>query len=93
MLTPLFHGIGPHHFSRKYVWEYNGIIVSKDPVAADATGVRILQAKRMQHFGRERPLQPPAKHIFLADTRHNLGVSDPGKIELIKLGWRDGILI
>lgn len=93
MLTPLFHGIGPHHYSNKYVWEYNGILVGQDPVAVDATGVRILQAKRRQFFGKERPLKPPAKHIFLADTRHHLGVSHPDKIELIKLGWKEGILI
>lgn len=93
MLTPLFHGIGPHHYSKKYVWEYNGILVGQDPVAVDATGVRILQAKRRQFFGEERPLQPPAKHIFLADTKHHLGVSHPDKIELIKLGWKEGILI
>lgn len=93
MLTPLFHGIGPHHYSDKYVWEYKGILVSQDPVAVDATGVRILQARRRQFFGEERPLQPPAKHIFLADTRHKLGVSDSSRIELIKLGWKEGILI
>lgn len=93
MLTPLFHGIGPHHYSKKYVWEYKGILVSQDPVAADATGVRILQAKRRQFFGEDRPLQPPPKHIFLADTRHHLGVSHPDKIELIKLGWKEGTLI
>ncbi|MFP4082839.1 MAG: DUF362 domain-containing protein [Candidatus Aminicenantes bacterium] len=93
MLNPLFHGIGPHHYSRKYVWEYNGILVGQDPVAVDATGVRILQAKRRQFFGEERPLRPPAKHVFLADTRHHLGVSDPDEIELIKLGWKEGILI
>jgi len=93
MLTPLFHGIGPHHYSKKYVWEYKGILVSQDPVAADATGVLILQAKRRQFFGEDRPLQPPPKHIFLADTRHHLGVSHPDKIELIKLGWKEGTLI
>jgi len=93
MLTPLFHGIGPHHYSKKYVWEYNGILVGQDPVAVDATGVRVLQAKRRQFFGEERPLQPPAKHIFLADTKHHLGVSHPDKIELIKLGWKEGMLI
>lgn len=93
MLTPLFHGIGPHHYSNKYVWNYNGILVGQDPVAVDATGARILQAKRRQFFGRERPLQPPAKHIFLADSRHHLGVSRQNKIELIKLGWKEDILI
>lgn len=93
MLTPLFHGIGPHHYSEKYVWEYKGLLVSQDPVAVDSIGARILQAKRREFFGEEKPLQPPAKHIFLADTRHHLGVSDPGKIELIKLGWQEGALI
>jgi len=93
MLNPLFHGIGPHHYSDRYVWEYKGLIVGQDPVAVDSTGVRILQAIRRQHFGEDRPLQPPAKHIFLADTRHGLGVSDPSRIELVKLGWKQGILI
>jgi len=93
MLNPLFHGIGPHHYSDKYVWEYKGILVSQDPVAVDAIGVSILQAKRREYFGEERPLQPPAKHIHLADTRHSLGVSDLNRIELIKLGWEEGILI
>ena len=93
MLTPLFHGVGPHHFSAQYVWTYGGLIVGRDPVAVDATGVRILEAKRREFFGEERPLQPPAKHVFLADTRHKLGVSGADQIELIKFGWSDGILI
>ncbi|MBN1274402.1 MAG: DUF362 domain-containing protein [Candidatus Aminicenantes bacterium] len=93
MLTPLFHGIGPHHYSQKYVWEYRGLIVGRDPVAVDATGLRIIEAKRREFFGEDRPLRPPAKHIFLADTRHKLGNSRPEKIELIKLGWKEDILI
>ncbi len=93
MFTPLFHGIGPHHYSRKYTWPYRGMLAGLDPVAVDAVGVRILQAKRKEYFGEERLLQPPAKHIYLADTRHHLGNSDPEKIELIKLGWAEGSLI
>jgi hypothetical protein len=93
VLTPLFHGIGPHHYSDKYVWQYKGLLVGQDPVAVDSVGVRILQAKRREFFGEERPLRPPAKHVFLADTRHDLGVSDPARIELIKLGWQEGALI
>jgi hypothetical protein len=93
LMTPLFHGIGPHHFNPKYTWAYKGMIVGLDPVAVDATGVRILLAKRKEFFGEERPLNPPPKHIFLADTRHHLGTADPEKIELIKLGWEEDILI
>ena len=93
MFTPLFHGIGPHHFSPKYTWAYNGLLVGTDPVAVDAVGVRILQEKRNQFFKEDRPLNPPPKHIFLADTRHHLGTADPAKIELIKLGWDKDSLI
>jgi hypothetical protein len=93
MFTPLFHGIGPQHYAKEYTWEYKGLVISRDPVAADATGLRIIQAKRKEHFGEDKPLQMTPHHIQLADTRHHLGVSDPGRIELIKLGWGEGVLI
>ncbi|MCX7974778.1 MAG: DUF362 domain-containing protein [Candidatus Aminicenantes bacterium] len=93
MLTPLFHGVGPHHFNEKYVWPYKGILLSQDPVAVDSIGVLILQAKRREFFGEERPLQPPAHHIIYAETRHRLGIANPQRIDLIKLGWSEGSLI
>ena len=93
MLTPLFHSVGPHGFSSEYVWQYKGIIAGVDPVACDAVGLKIIQAKRKEFFGEDRPLNPPAKHIELADTRHHLGTADMNKIELIKVGWKQGILI
>lgn len=93
MVTPLFHGVGPHHFNKKYLWNYYGLIVGFDPVAVDATGVRIIQAKRKLYFGEDRPINPPTKHILLADTRHKLGTADPSKIELIKVGLKEDILI
>jgi hypothetical protein len=93
LLTPLFQSVGPHNYSPDYVWPYSGILVGRDPVAVDATGYRIIQAKRLRHFGENRPLETSAHHIALADTRHHLGVSDPGRIELIKLGWDEDILI
>lgn len=93
MFTPLFHSVGPHGFNPAYVWQYNGMIVGLDPVAVDATGMRIIQAKRREFFGEDRPINPPPKHIELADTRHHLGTADPNKIELVKLGWQEGILI
>jgi len=93
MLTPLFHSVGAHGYNSDYVWNYNGIIVGVDPVACDAVGLKIIQAKRKSYFKEDRPLNPPAKHIQLADTRHHLGTADLSKIELIKLGWKDEILI
>lgn len=93
MLTPQFHSTGPHSYSDKYVWDYKGLLVSQDPVAVDSVGLRIILAKRLEYFGENSPFQTPAKHIELAETRHHLGVADPDKIDLIRLGWTDGILI
>lgn len=93
MLTPQFHNLGPHSYSREFVWPYCGLIVSTDPVAADATGARIILAKRRQHFGDDRPISPPPHHIEIADTRYGLGVSDPERIHLVRLGWEKGALI
>ena len=93
MLTPLFHGIGPHHFSRRYTWSYCGLIVSNDPVAADATGARIIQAKRRSFFITEKPISPPPLHIAAADTRFGLGNSRQDNIHLIRLGWEKDALI
>ncbi len=88
MLTPLFHGTGPHHFSRQYIWPYYGLIISTDPVAADATGARIIQARRNAFFGEVKPISPPPRHIAAADTRFGLGNSRPERIELVKVGWK-----
>lgn len=75
------------------MWRYWGLAVGVDPVAVDAVGLRIIQAKRREYFGEDRPLNPPAKHIALADTRHRLGTADPAKIDLQVLGERAGLLI
>jgi uncharacterized Fe-S center protein len=93
MLTPLFHGVGPHHYSKSYIWPYRGLIVSTDPVAVDATGAGIIQAKRNEYFGKEKPISPRPLHIEAADTKYGLGNSHPARIELIKLGWNKDILI
>jgi hypothetical protein len=93
MLTPLFHGIGPHHFNKQFTWEYSGLLIGFDPVAVDSVGLRIIQAKRREYFGEDNPLNPPAKHILLADTRHHLGTADPASIDCIKLGDGDNWLI
>jgi hypothetical protein len=93
VLNPLFHGRGPNHFDQRYIWNYNGIIVGTDPVAVDSVGLRIIQAKRLDVFKETRDLETPPTHIVSADKKHHLGTSDPAQIELIKLGWKEGILI
>lgn len=93
LLTPLFHGRGPHHFNKAYVWPYNGILVGIDPVAVDAIGLRILEAKRRDHFRGEQPLAVSPKHVRMAQDRFHLGVADPSGIDLVKLGWMEDALI
>jgi hypothetical protein len=93
MLTPLFHGKGPHHYNAEYTWEYKGLIVGIDPVAVDATGLRILEAQRKRHFKKDVPFAASAKHIRIAEERHKLGVANPDNIDLVKLGWTKDALI
>jgi len=93
MLTPQFHGVGPHSFSKEYLWNYCGLILSTDPVSADATGASIIQKKRDAFLGARKPISPPLNHITAADTRFGLGNSRPEMIEVIKMGWEESILI
>lgn len=93
MLTPQFHGVGPHSFNPAYVWSYGGLVVSRDPVAADTVGASIITAKRREHFGETRPIAPPPHHITFADEKYGLGSSKLERIELVKLGETKGCLI
>lgn len=93
LLTPQFHGRGPHHFHRRFVWAYKGLLLGTDPVAVDAVALHVLMAKRKQHFGSRYRLSPIPRYIEIADKIHKLGNSDMNKIELIKLGWKEDILI
>jgi hypothetical protein len=87
MFNPLFHHRTAQDASEEYMWKYSGLIVGFDPVAVDSVGLQIIQGKRNAFFGEDKPLNPPAKHIELADTRYHLGTADPAKIALVKLGW------
>lgn len=93
MLTPLFSGKGPHHFQPEYTWPYKGLLVGTDPVAVDATGVHILEAKRRLFFGKDEPFTVSPKHIGVAEEKFHLGVADPNRIDVQKLGWTKDILI
>jgi hypothetical protein len=93
MLTPQFHSTGPHSFSQKFLWPYAGLILGVDPVAVDATGARIIEAKRKLYFGDDRPMRPPPHHIQIAETQYGIGVADPERIEIVRLGWKEDSLI
>ena len=93
VLTPQFYGRGAHSLDKRYVWPYKGLIVGTDPVAVDAVGAHLLQVKRIAFFGEDKALDVPPVHIVAADKKYHLGVSDLNRIQLIKLGWMEEVLI
>jgi hypothetical protein len=93
MLTPQFHSVGPHSFAKELTWPYYGLIVGLQPVPVDATGARIIQAKRRQHFGSDRPISPSPHHIEIAGSRYGLGPSDSARIDLVRLGMAEDALV
>jgi hypothetical protein len=93
VLTPQFYGRGANFFDTRYVWPYKGLIVGTDPVAVDAVGAHLLQVKRIAFFGEDRALDVPPVHIIVAEKKYHLGVSDLKRIQLIKLGWMEEVLI
>ena len=90
-LRPLFNG-GPQ-VDPKYLWNYNGLIIGHDHVAVDTVALKIIQNKRDEYRGEKWVLNPPPLHIPLADTKYKAGTSDLNRIELIKSGWGEGVLI
>jgi len=93
LIRTQFYNRGAHHFDRRFVSEYKGLLIGQDPVALDAVGARLLQLQRTAHFGEDRPLDTTPKHIFVADEKYKLGVSDLRRIDIVKLGWMEGTLI
>jgi hypothetical protein len=93
LFTPQFHGVGPHHFDPEFTWPYKGILAGRDPVAVDAVGLRILKAQRLRHFGEEKPLKPPVRYLAAAENKYRLGCADLSRIDVVKVGWKEGILI
>ena len=92
-LTPQFFGRGANFFDRRYVWPYKGLIVGTDPVAVDAVGAELLRRKRIAHFGDDRALDVQPVHISVADKKYKLGISDLSRIEIVKVGWQEEVLL
>ncbi|MBM4349733.1 MAG: DUF362 domain-containing protein [Deltaproteobacteria bacterium] len=93
LIRTQFYNRGAHHFDRRFISEYKGLLIGKDPVALDAVGARLLQLQRTAHFGEDKPLDNPPTHIFAADEKYKLGVSDLRRIEVVKLGLMENSLI
>lgn len=62
-------------------------------VSVDAVGAELFKRKRIAFFGEDRALDVAPIHIVAADKKYHLGVSDLARIELIKLGWQEDVLL
>ncbi|MDD8030681.1 MAG: DUF362 domain-containing protein [Acidobacteriota bacterium] len=83
---------GPQ-FDPRYRWPYKGLMASTDPVALDAIGLKIIQAKRDKLRGEPWPLSPPPICIEAADKIYKLGHSNLDNIEIKTIGWTQELLI
>jgi hypothetical protein len=62
-------------------------------VAVDAVGLQILKEQRLRYFGEEKPFKPPVRYLAAAEKKYKLGCADLSKIEVVKVGWKEEILI
>jgi hypothetical protein len=67
------------------------LLAGLDPVAVDATGARIIQAKRRNISAKSRSTRRPSTSSW--PTRHHLGTANPAKIDLVRSAGPEGILI
>lgn len=82
-LRAIYNG-GPQ-VDPRYVWDFGGIILGTDPVAVDAVCLDILRKKRDSVQPPKWMLNPPPKHIEVADKKYALGTSDLNKIEIVDI--------
>ena len=82
-LTCQYEGGPP--FMPQYCWNYNGLLVGRDPVAIDRTGWDIIEEKR-----KEKGLRPlkavgrePSYIATAADPNHRLGNNDLNLIDTV----------
>lgn len=70
----------------QWSWPYNGLIVSRDPVALDYTGWQIIERqraeRRMKSLRAER--REPTYIARAADAQHRLGTNDPARIDVVE---------
>jgi hypothetical protein len=83
---------GPQ-FDPRYRWPYKGLLAGTDPVALDAVGLKIIQAKRDELRGEPWPISPPPICLEAADKIYKLGNSRLENIEIRTIGWKQDLLL
>jgi hypothetical protein len=70
-----------------WAWAFDGLLISRDPVALDHTGWRIIEEKRAAE-GLESLEASGRRPTYLdtaADSAHRLGTNDPARIDLVEV--------
>jgi uncharacterized protein (DUF362 family) len=85
IILPALVGVYEGHHSPPQ-FEYNGLIVSMDPVAVDTLGYKIIEEQRNKHD--LRPLAKTGRYPSYIDSSAELGLgtNDPERIEKIMIG-------
>jgi uncharacterized protein (DUF362 family) len=78
---------GGPSFMPQWMWPFNGLLVSRDPVALDYVGWKIIEKKRLEMGAPSlRELKrEPAYIATAADAEHRLGTCDPQRIERVEV--------
>lgn len=67
----------------QWQWPYAGLIISRDPVAADAVGASLIEEQRKKHgLPSLADAGRPARHIQTAAVR-GLGIAEPKSIQTV----------
>ena len=84
-LQPFADG-GPPLSKRNTVWDHHSLLVSRDPVAVDYMAWKIIDEKRKE-LGIPSLAEAGREPAWIATAASKgLGVNDPNKMEIIKLG-------
>jgi len=81
-VRPLYAG-GPFD-DPAYRWNYRALVVARDPVAADAVGLRILEARRAEARGEAWPMTA-ARAMVAWGQQIGLGAADPDRIDRVEV--------
>lgn len=84
-ITPQYEG-GPSYMPQ-WTWRYNGLIVSRDPVALDYTGWQIIERQRAEkgHQPLKDLRRQPSYIATAANAAHRLGTNDPARIDRVEV--------
>jgi uncharacterized protein (DUF362 family) len=84
-ITAQYEG-GPSYMPQ-WSWRYNGLLLSRDPVALDFTGWQIIERQRAERGMKSlrEMKREPAYIGTAADAQHRLGTDDPNRIALVEV--------